>query len=105
MGLGRQVSGLGETLVSTESLLTGVFPPLASRDDLKGLLRQLSAENKTLRETIKQNNIVFKHHHEKLVAWQEEMAAADEKQLEKFQQTRTLIHEIKKENQELKNKL
>lgn len=107
----RQVSmqsmEFGETVMSTESLMSGLslLPVMTSRDELKNLLRQVAAENSTLRETIAQNNLVFKHHTEKLVTWQESVTARQEHEKQKFEETRLFINEIKKENNELKNKL
>lgn len=61
-------------------------------------------ENVKLKETLKQNNMAMKQQFNTLAAWQEEIGKVHQSHKQKFNETKELISQLRKENSELKTR-
>jgi len=78
---------------------------LLSIDEVEDRIHQLIGENISLRNTLQQNNTYMKQLSVSLVEWQDEVVRVQKSYSLKFEKARDLVHKLKNENSELKQKL
>lgn len=76
-----------------------------SISEIKQKLVEMRQENLKLKEILKQNTLFMKQQFDVLLKWQEEMMKIHEQQKYKFENTKDLIKDLKKQNTDMKMRL